>query len=214
MLCRLPSPPFLVGKRWANNAAWFVGIRDMTGAEMFSDFDDDTETATATPKRPPGRPKGYAKTGGRKKGVPNRDSAAAIDAIIQSADPIGFLEQVCKGLLIKCHDPDSDDPKATILMRPSLDQRTDAAKYLGHKVRAGLKALELSGQVGGQGVQPDAPSDAEFNKWVAGLFPEGEDTESPPPRPKELPDQDTQMGAGAEGNAAPAAAPDQQPTPS
>ena len=165
-------------------------------------------------KRGPGRPKGYPKTGGRKKGVPNRDSAAAIDAIIQNADPIGFLEQVSKGLLIQCRDPDSDDPKATILMRPSLDQRTDAAKYLGHKVRPSLKALELSGQVGGQGGQPDATRDAEFNRWLSGIFPGKEDTESPPPRPNGLPDQDTQMGAGAEGNAAPAAAPDQQPTPS
>ena len=33
----------MVGKHWANNTAWFVGIRDMTGAEMCSDFDDDTE---------------------------------------------------------------------------------------------------------------------------------------------------------------------------
>ena len=173
-----------------------------------------TDLATETPKRPRGRPKGLAKTGGRKRGVKNRDSAAAIDAIVQSADPVGFLQMVCKGLLIQCHDPTSDDPKATTMTRPSLDQRVDAAKFLANKVRASLKALELSGQVGGQGVQPDATRDAEFNRWLSEIFPGKEDTESPPPRPKELPDQDTQMGAGAEGNAAPAAAPDQQPTPS
>jgi hypothetical protein len=43
------------------------------------------------PKRPPGRPKGYPRSGGRKPGTPNKDRAATIERIMRAADPRGLV---------------------------------------------------------------------------------------------------------------------------
>ena len=146
---------------------------------------------------------------GRQRGVPNRTRAQTLERIECEADPIGFLILVARGLQFEAATEAGGTKKEK--MFPSHDQRLDAAKVLARKVLPDTKAVELAAPVGGQ---PDATRDAEFNRWLSEIFPGKEDTESPPPRPNGLPDQDTQMGAGAEGNAAPAAAPDQQPTPS
>ncbi len=100
------------------------------------------------PRRGPGRPKGYAKTGGRRKGVPNKDRAATLAAINSYSDPVGFLQKVCRGLLVECRNPDSDDPKAAILTRPTLEQRINAATILSKKVLPDSKAVELGGPDG------------------------------------------------------------------
>jgi hypothetical protein len=39
----------------------------------------------------------YPRSGGRKKGTPNKDRAATIECIMRAADPIGFLCKVCNG---------------------------------------------------------------------------------------------------------------------
>ena len=94
-------------------------------------------------KRGPGRPKGFPKTGGRRKGVPNKDRAATLAAIRSYSDPVGFLEKVCRGLLIECRDADGEDQKATALTRPSMEQRITAATILAKKVLPDVKAVEL-----------------------------------------------------------------------
>ncbi|MEE2527117.1 hypothetical protein V0U79_12125 [Hyphobacterium sp. HN65] len=65
-------------------------------------------------------PKG-AKYGGRKKGTPNRTTAATRERIASEADPIGFMIQIMKG------EPVDGE-------RPSLDQRAHAARWLGAKL--------------------------------------------------------------------------------
>ncbi len=97
------------------------------------------------PRRGPGRPKGYAKTGGRRRGTPNKDRAATLEEIRSYSDPVGFLQKVCRGLLVECRNPDSDDPKAAILTRPTLEQRINAATILSKKVLPDSKAVELGG---------------------------------------------------------------------
>ena len=94
------------------------------------------------PRRGPGRPKGYAKTGGRRKGVPNKDRAATLEAIRTYSDPVGFLEKVCRGLLVECRDAEGDQ-KSSILTRPSMEQRITAATILAKKVLPDVKAVEL-----------------------------------------------------------------------
>ena len=99
-------------------------------------------TETATPKRKVGRPKGLPKTGGRRRGTPNKDRAATLEAIRTYSDPVGFLEKVCRGLLVECRDAEGDQ-KSSILTRPSMEQRITAATILAKKVLPDVKAVEL-----------------------------------------------------------------------
>ena len=99
-------------------------------------------TATETPKRKPGRPKGLPKTGGRRRGTPNKDRAATLAEIRSYSDPVGFLEKVCRGLLVECRDADGNQ-KSSILTRPSMEQRITAATILAKKVLPDVKAVEL-----------------------------------------------------------------------
>ncbi len=147
MLRRLISPLFWAGKRQANNAAWFVGIRDMTGAEMFSDFDDDTETATTTPKRPLGRPRGYPRSGGRAKGTPNKKNQVTRDYVIKEGAPLAFLCRVVRGKRFTAAAQLGDNKRVYIY--PTLDQSLRAAEILSRKVLPDLKSTELTGKDGG-----------------------------------------------------------------
>ena len=106
---------------------------------------------TETPKNKGGRPKGMGKVpgSGRRKGTPNRTRAATLEQINLYSDPIGFLQRVCRGLLIECRDPDNNDPKAAILTRPSMEQRINAATILSKKVLPDTRAVELGGPGGG-----------------------------------------------------------------
>lgn len=103
-----------------------------------------TETAIpeTVPKRKVGRPKGLPKTGGRRRGTPNKDRAATLEAIRTYSDPVGFLEKVCRGLLVECRDADGDQ-KSSILTRPSMEQRITAATILARKVLPDVKSVEL-----------------------------------------------------------------------
>jgi len=102
-------------------------------------------TETETPKRRAGRPKGIGKVpgSGRRKGSPNKDRAATLEEIRQKINPIEYLGRVSRGLLIECRDPDSSDLKKSVLMRPTMEQRTNAATILSKKILPDSKAVEL-----------------------------------------------------------------------
>ena len=59
----------------------------------------DSEPASVAPpvKRGPGRPKGYPRSGGRKKGTPNRTTVQTRERIQELADPIKFMSDVMLG---------------------------------------------------------------------------------------------------------------------
>ena len=97
-------------------------------------------------KRGPGRPKGYPKTGGRKKGVPNRTRVETLERIESEADPIDFLCRVARGLQFEAATEVGAPEK--VKMYPTLDQRLDAAKILARKVLPDSKAVELGGPDG------------------------------------------------------------------
>ncbi len=98
------------------------------------------------PKRPLGRPRGYPKSGGRKKGVPNRTRVQTLERINQEADPIGFLIRVASGLLFEA----ATEPGAATKTKryPTDEQRLDAAKVLARKVLPDTKSVEMSGEGG------------------------------------------------------------------
>ena len=97
-------------------------------------------------KRPPGRPKGYPKTGGRQKGVANRTRVQTLERINQEADPIGFLILVARGLQFEAATEAGASEK--VKMYPTHDQRLDAAKVLARKVLPDTKAVEMTGEGG------------------------------------------------------------------
>ena len=97
-------------------------------------------------KRPPGRPKGYPKTGGRQKGVANRTRVQTLERINQEADPIGFLIRVARGLQFEAATEAGASEK--VKMYPTHDQRLDAAKVLARKVLPDTKAVEMTGEGG------------------------------------------------------------------
>ena len=100
-------------------------------------------TEQEKPKRPPGRPPGHPKTGGRRKGVPNRTRAQTLERISQEADPIGFLIHIARGLQFEA----AVEPGAATKqkMYPTHDQRLDAVRVLARKVVPDSKAVEMTG---------------------------------------------------------------------
>ena len=104
------------------------------------------ESWEARAKRKPGRPKGLPKTGGRKKGTPNRTRVQILERINEKADPIGFLILVSRGLQFEAATEAGAATKKK--MYPTPDQRIDAAKILARKVLPDLKSTELTGDLG------------------------------------------------------------------
>ncbi len=103
-------------------------------------------TDTATKKRPRGRPKGTPKSGGRAKGVPNRDRTATVDRIMREADPIAFLCSVVRGGRFTAGPEPNSEAKTWVW--PSLDQRLSAATVLARKVLPDVKSVESTGPQG------------------------------------------------------------------
>ena len=106
-----------------------------------------TVTATATPKRPPGRPKGYPRTGGRAKGTPNKANAITRDYVIREGAPLAFLCGVVRGKRFTAAAEQSDRKRTHVF--PTMDQRLRAAEILSRKVLPDLKSTELTGKDGG-----------------------------------------------------------------
>ena len=94
-------------------------------------------------KRGPGRPPGLPKTGGRKPGVPNRTTVETRSYIQQRADPVEFLCRVALGLQVEAAAEPGSREKT--LVRPTLEQRVDAAKVLARKILPDMKAVEHTG---------------------------------------------------------------------
>ena len=100
-------------------------------------------TATDNLKRPRGRPKGYPKSGGRRRGTPNRDRAATIEKIMKLADPLEFLCKVARGDRMSAASESDASTKSWWV--PTGDQRISAAQTLARKVLPDMKAVEYSG---------------------------------------------------------------------
>lgn len=96
------------------------------------------------PEKKRGRPKGLPKTGGRKRGVPNRTTAQIREFIAKHADPYPFLAAVYKGRKIKVPDP--ENPGKAVRAFPTLDQRLIAAKILAPKVAPDMRENTLKGE--------------------------------------------------------------------
>ncbi len=93
-----------------------------------------------------GRPKGYPRSGGRKRGTPNRDRAFTVARIEREADPVGLLIKVCRGDRMSAGlDPGA---KKKAWWFPSADQRVQAATVLARKVLPDQRAVETSGPQG------------------------------------------------------------------
>jgi|AACY02.3.fsa_nt_gi hypothetical protein len=84
-----------------------------------------------------------AKYGGRKKGTPNKATAAVRERIEAEADPIGFMTRIVNG-----EEIDGE--------RPTLDQRAHAARWLGAKVAPDAKASPVRFDVGALETPADA----------------------------------------------------------
>ena len=97
-------------------------------------------------KKRVGRPPGHPRTGGRKKGQPNKDRAATVERIMREADPIGFLCKVARGDRMSAGaEPNAKKKKWWF---PSGDQRISAAVTLARKVLPDQKAIESTGPQG------------------------------------------------------------------
>ena len=95
-------------------------------------------------KRPPGRPRGYPKSGGRQKDVPPQTSAEMRERIIRQADPVGFLIAVVAGRVIETYDPVK---RRKVRHAPTFEQRLDAAGKLVRKVLPDLNATSLEASI-------------------------------------------------------------------
>ncbi len=94
----------------------------------------------------PGRPKGHPKTGGRRKGTPNRTRVQTLERIESECDPIDYLCRLARGLQFEAAAEAGGTVK--VKMYPTLDQRTDAAKILARKVLPDQKSIEHAGPLG------------------------------------------------------------------
>ena len=101
------------------------------------------ENLTGKPKRGPGRPRGYPKSGGRKPGTCNKDRAATIEKIMREADPLLFLCKVARGDRMSAAGEPGESKKTWWI--PTGDQRISAAQTLARKVLPDMKAVEFSG---------------------------------------------------------------------
>ena len=102
---------------------------------------------TTTPKRPPGRPKGYPRSGGRAKGTPNKSTQLGRDFIIKQGSPIEVLCKIAKGEKIQAA-ADSASASERKGIYPSLDQRLAAARILAGKIVPDMKSVDLSADGG------------------------------------------------------------------
>jgi len=89
-----------------------------------------------------GRPKGLAKTGGRKPGTPNKATAATRARIETEADPIGFLTRIQQGEVIKAGAIKEGSEAVDVV--PTLDQRMAAAFKLADKMVPNARSAHVS----------------------------------------------------------------------
>ena len=92
-----------------------------------------------------GRKPGTPKTGGRKKGTPNKTTAATRERIEAEADPIGRLIDISLGR--PCFVGAVEEGKQPELIRPTDEQQMTATLTLAKKVMPDMKAIEHSGEI-------------------------------------------------------------------
>src|SRR5688572_22618581 len=80
---------------------------------------------------------GHSKTGGRGRGVPNKDRSFTIEKINQSANPIEFLCRIVNGEAFAVA-PEVGSTEV-VMVRPTLADRLQAARVLADKVLPSLK---------------------------------------------------------------------------
>ncbi len=109
-----------------------------------------TELSGKSPEqlRRGGRPRGLGRVpgSGRRKGTPNRDTAATRAFIQKEADPIAFLCRVARGLQLEAALTPGDEKRTKLF--PTLEQRVNAALALARKVLPDMKAIEMTGEAG------------------------------------------------------------------
>jgi hypothetical protein len=108
---------------------------------------EDGANTTEKPKRPPGRPKGTPRTGGRAKGTPNRKNQVTRDFVIKQGAPLAFLCSVVRGNRFTAAAESGGKKRVHVF--PTMDQRIRAAEVLSRKCLPDLKATELTGKDGG-----------------------------------------------------------------
>lgn len=85
--------------------------------------------------------KGREKTGGRKKGTPNKASVG-IRLEEMGCDPIEFMARVMNGEAIEARLPGTPENAKPVKIRGTLDQRISVAKELAGFVAPKRKAIE------------------------------------------------------------------------
>ena len=105
------------------------------------------ETATEKPKRKPGRPKGYPRSGGRQPGTPNKVSQLGRDFIIKRGAPIEILCKIAKGEKVMAAEDSASAAKRGAVF-PTIDQRLAAARILAAKIVPDLKSVGVSNEDG------------------------------------------------------------------
>ncbi|WP_428660472.1 hypothetical protein [Reyranella sp.] len=106
---------------------------------------DEVTDQPIAPRR--GRPLGLPKSGGRKKGVPNKTTADAKETILKRGKPMELLCDVARGLKIRV-GPQAG-PGEPQFVYPTLGERLQAARTLLAKVVPDVKAVEVTGKDGG-----------------------------------------------------------------
>ena len=105
------------------------------------------ETATKVQKRPPGRPKGYPRTGGRAKGTPNKSTQLGREFIIKRGAPIEKLCKIAKGEKVMAAADTASAAKREGIY-PTIDQQLAAARILAGKIVPDMKSVDLSADGG------------------------------------------------------------------
>ena len=96
--------------------------------------------------KPVGRPKGTAKTGGRKPGAVNRPPDELRRFINHRGRPLELLAAIADGRKVSAANPEK--PGEIIRVYPSLNERVSAARTLLNKLLPDLKSSELTGPDG------------------------------------------------------------------
>ena len=98
-------------------------------------------------RRPPGRPKGYPRSGGRAKGTANKSTQLGRDFIIKKGAPIEILCRIAKGEKIQAAADTASAAKRHGIF-PTIDQRLTAARILAAKIVPDMKSVDLSADGG------------------------------------------------------------------
>ena len=85
--------------------------------------------------RPPGRPK----TGGRKKGTPNKISELGREYIIKKSSALPFLCDVAAGRKVTVAS--TDDPRKKVSIYPTVAMRLKAVSICGSRTPAELATM-------------------------------------------------------------------------